>query len=74
MNLKTIRVTWANGTHSYYNSIKSCSENLGITQQSVINYLSGKKIPKFHITFEYYSMTSEENLLREVTNINRVNI
>lgn len=71
MKKRCIKVTYPNGTHSYFESVKACADYLDLTKPTVHNYLNGKtKI--MGIKFEYYSMTPEENLLREVTQFNAV--
>lgn len=70
MNKKKIKVTWINGSVSYFDSIISCAESLGITTTSVQNYLKGSG--PIGSKFEYVKMSGEEQLLRHTLKINPV--
>lgn len=65
MNKRCIKITWTNDTTSYYESIVACSNALGLTPATVHNYLKNGMGP-MGIRFQYYTMTGEEQLLREV--------
>ena len=70
MNKRCIKVTWKNGTTSYYESIVACSKALGLTTATVHNYLRGGA--PMGIVFSYCDISGEEQLLREVMNVNPV--
>ena len=70
MKKRRIRVDWPNGSTSYYESISACAKSLGITTASVYNYLRGKRV--MGIKFSYSDMTGEEELIRQVMQINPV--
>lgn len=70
MKKRRIRVDWPNGSTSYYESISACAKSLGITNMSVYNYLHGKCV--MGIKFSYSDMTGEEELIRQVMQINPV--
>ena len=71
MKKRRIRVDWPNGSTSFYESISTCAKSLGIANMSVYNYLHGGTIP-MGIKFSYSDMTGEEELLRQVMQINPV--
>lgn len=70
MRKRVIQVTWPTNQTSYYESVVACAAALGITKATVNNYLHG--YAPLGIKFEYSTMTGEEQLLREVMNVNPV--
>lgn len=70
MRKRIIKVEWPNGSISRYNSIVACSNALGISKASIHNYLNGKIT--MGIKFSYDTISGEEELLRNVLNVNKV--
>ena len=70
MNKRVVKIEWPTGSVSYYESVIACANALGITKATVHSYLRGKA--PMGIKFSYASMTGEEQLLREVLQVNPV--
>ena len=70
MKKRRIRVDWPNGSTSFYQSVIACAKSLGISTMTVHNYLKDHCV--MGIKFSYSDMSGEEELLRQVMQINHV--